>query len=98
MISDFNGTAMKRIIKAVVNGSKCLFKSLLFCYFRLREKFLYGHYEFSYSSQNKGKRIYILCNGPSLKQDLHELMNDKLFMEEDKICVNYFFIMKSLEN
>ena len=82
---------MKRIIKAVVNGSKCLFKSLLFCYFRLREKFLYGHYEFSYSSQNKGKRIYILCNGPSLKQDLPELMNDKLFMEEDKICVNYFF-------
>ena len=32
-----------------------------------------------------------MCNGPSLKQDLPELMNDKLFMEEDKICVNYFF-------
>lgn len=91
---------MKRMIKTVVNDSKDLFESLLFCYFRLREKSLYGHYEFPYSTQNKGKRIHILCTGPSLKQDLPELINYKLFMEEDKICVNYFFhdeIIRELE-
>lgn len=82
---------MKRIIKSMVNALTCLFKSLLFYYYRLREKSLYGHYEFPYSAQNKGKCIHILCTGPSLKQDLLELMSDKLFMEEDKICVNYFF-------
>lgn len=82
---------MKRIIKSIVNSLTCLIKSLLFCYFRIREKYLYGHYEFSYSAQNKGKRIHVLCTGPSLRQDLPELMGDKQFMKEDKICVNYFF-------
>lgn len=91
---------MKRIIKSIINASICLFKSLLFCYYRLREKSLYGDYEFPYTTQNKGKRIHILCTGPSLKQDLLELMGDKQFMEEDKICVNYFFhdkIIKELK-
>lgn len=82
---------MKRIIKSIINASTCLLKSLLFCYYRLREKYLYGDYEFLYTTQNKGKRIHILCTGPSLKQDLLELMGDKQFMKEDKICVNYFF-------
>ena len=82
---------MKIIIKTIINILTGLSKSLLFHYYRLREKSLYGHYEFPYSTQNKGKRIHILCNGPSLKQDLPELMRDKLFMVEAKICVNYFF-------
>lgn len=82
---------MKKIIKIMVAGIVCIFKSLLFFYYRLREKYLYGRYEFPYSSQNKGKRIHILCTGPSLKQVLPQLMNNEKFIEEDKICVNFFF-------
>lgn len=82
---------MKTIVKTIVDTLICFYKSLLLCYYRLREKSLYGHYEFPYSTQNKGKRTHILCTGPSLKQDLPGLMRDKQFMAEDKICVNYFF-------
>ena len=82
---------MKKNLKIIVCDLICLFKLLLYYYYRLREKILYGHYEFSYSTQNRGKRIHILCTGPSLKQDLPELMGDKQFMAEEKICVNYFF-------
>lgn len=82
---------MKKIIKVGVNGIVCMSKSLLFFYYRLREKYLYGRYEFPYNILNKEKRIHILCTGPSLKQTLPELMSNKQFMEEDKICVNYFF-------
>lgn len=82
---------MKIFIKTIINTLTCLFKSLLLCYYRLREKYLYGRYEFPYITQNKGKSIHILCTGPSLKQDLPKLMNCKQFMAEDKICVNYFF-------
>lgn len=82
---------MKKIIKVLVYGTVCMCESVLFFYYRLREKFLYGRYEFPYSTQNKGKRMHILCTGPSLKQTLPELMSNKQFMEEDKICVNFFF-------
>lgn len=82
---------MKIIIKTIITVLTCLAKSLLLCCYRLRENFLYGHYEFPYSTQNQGKRIHILCTGPSLKQGLPELMSDKQFMAEEKICVNYFF-------
>lgn len=79
------------MVKFVINAIVCLFKSFLFLYYRLREKNQYGHYEFPYGAQNIGKRIHILCTGPSLKQDLPNLMCDRQFMAEDKICVNYFF-------
>lgn len=82
---------MKKIIKELINGTLCVFKSLLFLCYRLREKSLYGRYELPYSNLNKGKRIHILCTGPSLKRDLLELMDSKQFLEEDKICVNFFF-------
>lgn len=82
---------MKKLVKIMVSGVIYLFKSLLFFYYRLREKFLYGCYEFPYTVQNRGKRIHILCTGPSLKHALSELMIDRQFMKEDKVCVNYFF-------
>ena len=51
---------------------------------------LLGNYEFPYVYNNKGRRIYILATGPSLKTDLAELLLTKDFVESDKLCVNFF--------
>ncbi len=91
---------VKRIIKFVVFGIVNICKVLKFEVYRLREIYWYGHYEFPYREENRGKRIHILCTGPSMKQDLPQWMTDIQFMKDDKICVNFFYrdeIVKQLK-
>lgn len=82
---------VKKIIKFLIYGTVDACKSLKFLVYCLREKYWYGYYEFPYREKNKGKRIHVLCTGPSMKRDLPEWMADPMFMEEDKVCVNFFY-------
>lgn len=62
-----------------------------FQYYKLTEKKLYGNYEYPYQDVLREKRVYLLANGPSLKNELSELIEDKTFLESQKCVVNNFY-------
>ena len=65
-----------------------------------RQHRVLGKYEFPYVDNNKGKRIYILATGPSLQDDLSQLLSLEVFKNSDKMCVNFFLnndLIKSIK-
>ena len=65
-----------------------------------RQRKIIGKYEFPYVEDNKGKRIYILATGPSLKDDLDGLLSIEEFKKSEKMCVNFFLnndVIKSVK-
>jgi hypothetical protein len=49
-----------------------------------------GNCSFPYEEKYKGRRLYVLSNGPSFLEEYKELQNDSYFHKSDKICVNSF--------
>lgn len=74
----------------IVQGLTFLDGAITLAIGRRRQRKIFGRYEFPYVEKNKGKRIYILATGPSLKDALPDLLLQKEFVESDKICVNFF--------
>lgn len=61
-----------------------------FQYLRRRERMSYGNYYFPYTDELNNKRVYILANGPSLKDEIKCLLSSDSFGASAKCVVNYF--------
>lgn len=66
-----------------------LYRSLEYFVYYNREKRKYGDFYFPYQPLHNGESVYILANGPSLKDELEGLFNDGVPLE-NSLVVNYF--------
>ena len=66
-----------------------LYRSLEYFVYYNREKRKYGDFYFPYQPLHNGEAVYILANGPSLKDELDELFKDGVPLE-NSLVVNYF--------
>lgn len=67
-----------------------IYKTVRYQYHRYVEHTLYGEYEFPYKEQMTGFTAYVLANGPSLKQEIHNLLKEESFMNSPKFVLNFF--------
>lgn len=84
----------------LVQGLTSLDGAITLAIGKRRQRKIFGKYEFPYVENNKGKRIYILATGPSLKDDLAVLLSNEEFKNSDKMCVNFFLnndVIKSIK-
>lgn len=58
-------------------------------YHYIQEKRRFGNFYFPYRPLHKGEEVYILANGPSLKEEILELMEDGKELQES-LVVNFF--------
>lgn len=66
-----------------------LYKTLEFVVEYFREKRKYGNYYFPYQPLHKGESVYILANGPSLNNEITELINVNAPLNKS-LVVNFF--------
>lgn len=71
-----------------------LYKTLEFVVEYFREKRKFGNYYFPYQPLHKGESVYILANGPSLNNEITELINVNAPL--NKSLVVNFFVESSL--
>ena len=64
--------------------------TLRYIYYRNKEKRQYGAFEFPYHEELLNNRVYVLANGPSLKQELEELIEEESFSSSIKCVANFF--------
>ena len=66
-----------------------LYRSLEYFVYYNREKRKYGDFYFPYQPLHNGEAVYILANGPSLKDELDELFKEGAPLN-NSLVVNYF--------
>ena len=66
-----------------------------FSYHRHREHQKYGAYEFPFLSDTYREPVYLLANGPSLKDELLLLEKDEKFVNAPKFVLNFFSLSES---
>ncbi len=71
--------------------SSCL-GYLRFTHRRMMEREQYGKYEFRYQELLNGRKVYVLANGPSLKEDIANLITSDVFVNSEKFVLNFFAI------
>lgn len=79
----------KRLHVKIIEFISNMYGSLKFFYRRIREYNKFGNYYFPYQSTNKGRSVYILANGPSLKEELNDLFGNNSNIS-DSLVVNFF--------
>ncbi len=81
---------MGRLLQSLFYFVSSLYKSIRFSFHRLKEIKKYGSYEFPYRDELNGKRVYVLANGPSLKDELNGLLSSSVFGDSVKCVANFF--------
>ncbi len=67
-----------------------LYGKMGFTYYRVLEMKKYGDYRFPYNKKLNGETVFVLANGPSLKDELAELMLREDFLCSHKFVLNFF--------
>lgn len=73
-------------IRDLVKNVYGLFK---YSYLYMKERRRFGNFYFPYRPAHKGEEVYILANGPSLKEEILELMESGSDLQES-LVVNFF--------
>lgn len=81
---------MGKCLYSVIAFFSLLYKSLRFWFHLQMEKRKYGSYEFPYREEMNSHRVYVLANGPSLKNEIQELVTQKDFQSSIKCVTNFF--------
>lgn len=73
----------------VLKWSKDVYSSVRFIYHQNKERYKFGDYYLRYCQNGKCKEAYIFANGPSLNEEIKNLLNKGLDLNES-IVVNSF--------